>query len=105
MLKLLEDLEGRGHHVYTDNYYSSPALFGDLQHLGFGACGTVRKNRCGKIVLKLLECLEGRGHHIYTDNYYSSPALFGDLQHLGFGACGTVRKNRCGKIVLKQHTP
>ena len=47
VLKLLEGLEGRGHHVYTNNYYSSPALFGDLQHLGFGACGTVRKNRRG----------------------------------------------------------
>ena len=47
MLKLLEGLEGRGHHVYTDNYYSSPALFGDLQRLGFGVCGTVRKNRRG----------------------------------------------------------
>lgn len=47
VLKLLEGLEGRGHHVYTDNYYSSPALFGDLQRLGFGACGTVRKNRRG----------------------------------------------------------
>ena len=33
--------------MYTDNYYSSPALFGDLQRLGFGACGTVRKNRRG----------------------------------------------------------
>ena len=42
--KLLEGLEGRGHHVYTDNYYSSPALFGDLRRLGFGACGTVRVN-------------------------------------------------------------
>ena len=47
VLKLLEGLEDRGHHVYTDNYYSSPALFGDLRHLGFGACGTVRKNRRG----------------------------------------------------------
>ena len=47
VLKLLEGREGRGHHVYTDNYYSSPALFGDLQRRGFGACGTVRKNRRG----------------------------------------------------------
>ena len=47
VLKLLEGLEGRGHHVYTDNYYSSPALFGDLRRLGFGACGTVRMNRRG----------------------------------------------------------
>ena len=38
VLKLLEGLKGKGHHVYTDNYYSSPALFGDLRRLGFGAC-------------------------------------------------------------------
>ena len=47
VLKLLGGLEGRGHHVYTDNYYSSPALFSDLRRLGFGTCGTVRTNRRG----------------------------------------------------------
>ena len=47
VVKLLEGLEGRGHHVYTDNFYGSPALFGDLRRLGFGACGTVRMNRRG----------------------------------------------------------
>ena len=44
VLKLLEGLEGRGHHVYTDNYYTSPTLYEDLRRLGFGACGTVRVN-------------------------------------------------------------
>ena len=47
VVKLLEGLEGRGHHVYTDNFYTSPALFGDLRRLGFGACRTVRINRRG----------------------------------------------------------
>ena len=47
VLKLLEGLEGRGHHVYTDNYYTSPTLYEDLRRLGFGACGTVRVNRRG----------------------------------------------------------
>lgn len=47
VVKLLEGLEGRGHHVYTDNFYTSPALYGDLRRLGFGACGTVRVNRRG----------------------------------------------------------
>ena len=47
MLELLKGLEGRGHHVFTDNFYSSPALFRDLRDLGFGACGTVRVNRRG----------------------------------------------------------
>ena len=27
VLKLLEHLENHGHHIYMDNYYSSPALF------------------------------------------------------------------------------
>ena len=44
VLSLLEGLEGRGHHVFTDNYYSSPA---ELHDLGFGACGTVRIYRRG----------------------------------------------------------
>ena len=47
VVKLLEGLEGRGHHIYTDNFYTSPALFGDLRRLGFGVCGTVRVNRRG----------------------------------------------------------
>ena len=41
VMKLVEKLEGRGHHVYTDDFYNSPALY------GFGACGTVHTNRRG----------------------------------------------------------
>ena len=33
--------------IYTDNFYSSPALFEELKSLGFDACGTVRLNRIG----------------------------------------------------------
>ena len=47
VVSLLEGLEGRGHHVYMDNYYTAPALFTELRDLGFGACGTVRVNRRG----------------------------------------------------------
>ena len=46
-VKLLEGLESRSHHLYTDNYYSSHALFTDLLSKGFGACGTVRVDRRG----------------------------------------------------------
>ena len=42
VVKLLEGLEGRGHHVYTDNWYNIPALFDHLHSMGFGACGTLR---------------------------------------------------------------
>ena len=31
--KLLEGLEGRGHHIYIGNYYSTSDLFGHLQRL------------------------------------------------------------------------
>lgn len=47
VLALLHGLEGRGHHIYMDNYYTSPALFSELRDSGFGACGTVRINRRG----------------------------------------------------------
>ena len=40
-------LEQKGYIVFTDNFYSSHALFRDLCSHGFGACGTTRKNRRG----------------------------------------------------------
>ena len=47
VIRHLEGLEGRGHHVYMDNFYSSPSLYKDLKDKGIGACGTVRLNRKG----------------------------------------------------------
>ena len=38
---------GKGYLLYTDNFYSSPALFRELTERGFGACGTARKDRRG----------------------------------------------------------
>ena len=34
-----------GHHLYFDNYYTSPAVIDDLALKHFGACGTIRVNR------------------------------------------------------------
>ena len=39
------NLLGRGHHVYTDNYYSSPDLFLELHNKECFACGTCQKNQ------------------------------------------------------------
>ena len=47
VLRLVEPICGRGHHLYTDNLYTSPALFTELRLLGIGACGTLRMNRRG----------------------------------------------------------
>ena len=40
-------LEGKGHLIYTDYFYSNPALFKELTEKGFGACGTARRDRRG----------------------------------------------------------
>ena len=49
VLSLTQNLQYKGYHVYTDNFYSSPALFAELHGLEFEACGTVRKDRRGLI--------------------------------------------------------
>ena len=46
-MRLLEGYERNDHHVYMDNYYTSPALFLEMAQNGFEACGTARVNRQG----------------------------------------------------------
>ena len=43
----LLDYVGKGHHVFMDNYYTSPKLFVNLWAVGTGATGTLRVNRKG----------------------------------------------------------
>ena len=49
VLGLLEstNLLDKGHHVYMDNYYTSPELFSELYYRETYSCGTVRLNRKG----------------------------------------------------------
>ena len=44
---LARPINARGHHLYMDNYFSSPALSGELARNGVGACGALRLNRNG----------------------------------------------------------
>jgi hypothetical protein len=46
-MKLLAGLEGRGHCVVMDNYFSSVPLLRDLALRGIYGTGTVRSNRVG----------------------------------------------------------
>ena len=46
-MELMHRHLNEGHHLYVNNWYTSPALFGLLHRNKTGACGTVRKNRQG----------------------------------------------------------
>jgi len=43
--ELTRKIEGRGHKLYMDNFFSSPELFDDLVKKQIYCCGTVRTNR------------------------------------------------------------
>ncbi|XP_041977211.1 piggyBac transposable element-derived protein 4-like [Aricia agestis] len=45
VLKLLKGLEHKGHTVWMDNFYNSPALARELKVRGFDCVGTLRLNR------------------------------------------------------------
>ena len=43
--RLMEDLLGKGYHVYVDNWYTSEVVFTFLYQNNTAACGMARKNR------------------------------------------------------------
>jgi len=45
--ELTRKIEGRGHKLYMDNFFSSPELFDDLVKKQIYCCGTFRPNRKG----------------------------------------------------------
>ncbi|PNF40809.1 hypothetical protein B7P43_G16650 [Cryptotermes secundus] len=47
VLQLIRRVEGLGHKIYMDNYFSSPALFDDLLDRKINKCGTIHNDRRG----------------------------------------------------------
>ena len=47
---LTRPLEGKFHHVFMDNFFTSPALFTDLLQDRIYACGTVRNYQISHIL-------------------------------------------------------
>lgn len=62
---LMKPYLGKGHTLYVDNWYSSPALFTFLHNNSTNVCGTVRKKRKG--MPKIDERLE-RGEATYRSS-------------------------------------
>ena len=47
VMELVSSLSNNSYRVYTDNYYSLPALFLDLKQKEVQACGTIRNDMKG----------------------------------------------------------
>jgi hypothetical protein len=55
VMRMLQGYEDRAHILFTDNWFTSPALLLALQHKGIRLCGSVRRNRKGMPVLSAEE--------------------------------------------------
>ena len=78
VLELRDDdrLQHKGYIIFTDNFYTSPALFTDLQLRGFEACGTVRINRRGlPESIRTVRLQKGEVHSIQTSDDHNILAL------------------------------
>ena len=67
IMKLVELVTHRGHHVYMDNFYTSPQAFVDLRATGFGACGTLQLNHRGLPLVIKEAVRKGEGKVIRLD--------------------------------------
>ena len=47
VMRMLQGYENKAHILFTDNWFTSPALLLALQHKGIRLCGSVRRNRKG----------------------------------------------------------
>ena len=62
------NLVGKGHHVYLDNYYSSPELFSELHYLETFCCGTVRSLRKNLPIAVTKVKLKNKGDCVFRRN-------------------------------------
>ena len=62
------NLVEKGHHVYLDNYYSSPELFSELHYLETFFCGTVRSLRKNLPLAVTKVKLQNKGDCVFRRN-------------------------------------
>ena len=62
------NLLGKWHHVYMDNYYSSPELFFELHFKETFACGTCRSNRKNMLESVTKAKLKKKGECVFRRN-------------------------------------
>ena len=62
------NLVGKGHHIYLNNYYSSPELFSELHYLETFCCGTVRSLRKNLPLAVTKVKLKNKGDCVFRRN-------------------------------------
>jgi hypothetical protein len=100
-------LRGNNHHIYVDNYFSSPKLFEDLLEHQVYACGTVRTNRKGLPAgIKYAGSLQKQGDQKVWQKGGLNAAIWRDKKAVAFlfTNCGpdqtttVARKQRDGSV-------
>ena len=105
VMRLVDPIKGRGNHIYTDNYYTSPQLFSDLSDSGFGACGTVQVNRHGlpaamkervrqRLSSWITECLPSSGCSSYHAEHPDCPLVSASIATVVCHSNASLAKRR-----------
>ena len=83
--KLCERLHGKNHHVYMDNYFSTPKLFTDMERACIYCCGTVRVNRKGlPVELKNKRLLRNQGDFVIFQKGSLTATAWKDKKQVNF---------------------
>ena len=99
LLELMSDLHG--HHLYTDNYYTSPEVFLALYDKGINCCGTVRVNRRGFPKQLVKKQKEDRGFYDYSSNGPLLAAVWYDRRYVYFLSTLHVGESRGATVRRK----
>ena len=79
--ELTKELQGKWHHVYFDNFFTSYSLLCDLEKSGIYGCGTARKDRRG------FPREPQEGKNLRTGKIYTLHKQKLDTNNLGFIPC------------------
>ncbi|XP_033760410.1 piggyBac transposable element-derived protein 1-like [Pecten maximus] len=74
----------KNHHLYMDNFFSSPALFTRLLQDGIYACGTVRATRQGYPKELQKGCVKKKGDHLSMQKGPLSTSAWFDNKQVNF---------------------
>ena len=101
LLELMSGLDG--HHLYTDNYYTSPEVYLALYNKGINCCGTIRVNRRGFPKELIHKKKEDRGFYDYRANGPLLAAVWYDRRFVYF--VSTLHVGESQGITVKRKNP